>query len=74
MKTYTAICPKCGAVNDNLYLEETDGSFECCHCLTVCQADRSLYDGSKRNTRRSPAVYTVAGKSSITHTLTAANA
>lgn len=43
MKSYTAICPKCGTVNDSLYLEETGGAFECSHCLAVVMAPDSIY-------------------------------
>ena len=29
MKVYSARCPDCGFMNRGLYLEETDGWFEC---------------------------------------------
>ncbi len=32
MKRYDEKCPVCGARNKNLYLEETDGCFECERC------------------------------------------
>lgn len=32
MKTYDIKCPVCGTVNKDLYLEETDGWFECDRC------------------------------------------
>lgn len=32
MKSYTKICPICGTVNKDLYLEETDGWMECEKC------------------------------------------
>ena len=32
MKTYDKICPKCGHLNKNLYLEETNGWMECEEC------------------------------------------
>lgn len=32
MKTYDVKCPICGAMNRQLYLEETDGWMECEHC------------------------------------------
>ena len=33
MRTFDATCPICGAVNKNLFLEETDGWMECEKCL-----------------------------------------
>lgn len=32
MKQYDVKCPKCGAENKDLYLEETDGWYICEHC------------------------------------------
>ena len=32
METYDVRCPICGALNHDLYLEETDGWMECEHC------------------------------------------
>ena len=32
---YDVQCPFCGAVNRGLYLEETDGTMECCECGRV---------------------------------------
>lgn len=32
MKLYNVECPKCGTVNHNLFLEETNGWMECEHC------------------------------------------
>lgn len=37
MKTYDVCCPICGALNHNLYLEETDGWMECEHCGQTVQ-------------------------------------
>ncbi len=37
MKKYNVICPVCGAVNRNLYLEETGGWMECESCC--CAVD-----------------------------------
>lgn len=35
MKIYHAACPCCGHWNHNLYLEETEGLFECEECGQV---------------------------------------
>ena len=35
MRKFNAICPVCGRMNRQLYLEETYGSFECEDCGTV---------------------------------------
>ena len=35
MKRYDVECPVCGAVNHSLFLEETDGWFECEICRTA---------------------------------------
>lgn len=32
MKRYDVKCPHCGTMNQNLYLEETNGWMECDHC------------------------------------------
>ena len=32
MKKYTDICPTCGTENRNLFLEETNGIYECEKC------------------------------------------
>lgn len=32
MLTYDVICPVCGKVNHDLYLEETEGWMECVYC------------------------------------------
>lgn len=72
MKTYTAICPKCGAVNENLYLEETDGSFECSRCLSVCHADNKVYDRKRRHSR-SAVIATTKGQVSFVPAFAAAN-
>ena len=32
MKSYDVICPNCGHVNQNLYLDETNGWMECEEC------------------------------------------
>ena len=37
METYDVHCPICGALNHDLYLEETDGWMECEHCHQVVQ-------------------------------------
>ena len=37
MKNYHAQCPSCGRWNYNLYLEETEGWFECEKCSRVSQ-------------------------------------
>ena len=44
MKQYDVKCPLCGALNKNVYLEETDGFMECCKCgLTVLVEEHSSY-------------------------------
>lgn len=40
MRTYDTVCPACGRVNHNLYLEETDGWMECECCGQLSQAVR----------------------------------
>lgn len=42
----TKICPQCGARNEGLNLQETDGSYVCCKCETVI--DTKKY-GTKNN-------------------------
>ena len=37
MNTETVICPLCGAINKDLYLEETAGWMECDACGAVIQ-------------------------------------
>lgn len=32
MKMYDVECPECKAMNRNLYLDDTDGWFECIEC------------------------------------------
>ncbi len=32
MKVYSEVCPICGTLNEHLYLEETEGFFECQRC------------------------------------------
>ncbi len=32
MKKYDVVCPLCGHINRNMYLDETDGWMECSHC------------------------------------------
>ena len=39
MGLYQAICPCCGHVNKHLYLEETEGFFECEACGQVANAN-----------------------------------
>ena len=35
MKKTDAVCPICGTINRNLYLEETDGWMECECCRSI---------------------------------------
>ena len=35
MKQYDAECPVCGMINRHLFLEETDGWFECINCKSI---------------------------------------
>lgn len=37
LKVYSEKCPICGKMNDNLYLEETDGWMECEYCHSATQ-------------------------------------
>lgn len=37
----TKICPQCGARNEGLDLQETDGSYVCCKCETVIDTKKS---------------------------------
>lgn len=43
MKTYDVRCPICGALNNHLYLEETDGWMECKYCRQTVQILISEY-------------------------------
>lgn len=38
MNTYDVVCPICGTVNYNLFLEETDGLMECENCGNLIQS------------------------------------
>ena len=45
MKRYDIRCPICGSVNKSLFLEETEGWFECEKCGTLTQqsfSDRTI--------------------------------
>ncbi len=35
MNLYSAVCPICGKINQNLLLEETEGTMECDNCGSV---------------------------------------
>ena len=35
------ICPQCGARNEGLNLQETDGSYVCCECEAVIDTKKS---------------------------------
>ena len=53
MGLHQAICPCCGRLNRNLYLEETEGFFECEACGQIANArdfmtDTSSGDESKK--------------------------
>ena len=37
MKMYDTKCPVCGKVNRNLFLDETDGWYECEQCGYIAQ-------------------------------------
>lgn len=39
MKQYDVICPNCGTINRDLYLEETDGWMICEHCRSEVHED-----------------------------------
>ncbi len=39
MKQFNVKCPHCGTVNKKLYLEETDGWFECEKCGSSSQVN-----------------------------------
>lgn len=36
MNLYSAVCPICGKINQNLLLEETEGTMECDNCSRWC--------------------------------------
>ena len=42
MKKYDIICPHCGHRNNDLYLQETEGWFECENCLTLTQVSKDF--------------------------------
>ena len=42
MRTSNVICPVCGKVNYNLYLEETGGYMECDRCGSIVMNSRAL--------------------------------
>ena len=46
MGLYQAICPCCGRLNRNLYLEETEGFFECEACGQIANARDFMTDTS----------------------------
>ena len=46
MGLYQAICPCCGRLNRNLYLEETEGFFECEACGQIANARDFITDTS----------------------------
>ena len=52
MKTYDRICPVCGYLNRNMYLEETDGWMECEQCGRISQVNPMNKDGKQDNSRR----------------------
>ena len=48
MKTTDVKCPVCGAMNRNLYLEETDGWMECDECGNTMRLLRADAAGPAR--------------------------
>lgn len=46
MELYNASCPCCGHMNRNMYLEETEGFFECEACGQVVRAKNCFTDTS----------------------------
>ncbi len=44
MGLYNASCPCCGHMNKNLYLEETEGVFECEACGQVARSNNYFID------------------------------
>ena len=38
MNLYNAVCPVCGKLNRNLFLEETGGTMECTFCGNLVDA------------------------------------
>lgn len=42
MEKYDVKCPKCGTLNKDLYLYETEGRFICEHCKAETQVKRFL--------------------------------
>lgn len=57
MKVYSARCPDCGFMNRGLYLEETDGWFECefCGSLQYAGSGVEVYVESEGTTPESSA-------------------
>ena len=47
MNGYTVKCPICGALNKSLFLEETEGQYECEWC-----GHTGLIDGYRRKLKR----------------------
>ena len=43
-KEYDCVCPECGTPNRSLYLQETDGLYECEGCGAIIQ---TVYHGSR---------------------------
>ena len=43
MNRYHVNCPYCGHWNENLFLEETDGTFECEACGQVTHLEKFRY-------------------------------
>ena len=46
MRLFNAECPFCGHINTNLYLEETEGFFECEACGKVAKTKQYLTETS----------------------------
>ena len=42
MKTYDVVCPICGTINKDLYLEDTEGWMECQNCEHLVPAKLAL--------------------------------
>lgn len=43
----TKVCPKCGALNEGLNLQETGGLYVCCKCEAVIDTKESGKENSR---------------------------
>ena len=48
MKKYIAICPHCGHINRDLYLDETEGMMECEKCRRLARIMKPVRNYAER--------------------------